>query len=153
MKEKKPVYNGYEERYLTGYELKETFKNHYYSTGRHHSVVLGITIPDFLELIGISDSKEYRIFINNSFCRVMKADDDAVVVFFGHSTLENVQTKIDVSNIHLEKVCPECGSAMNFKSGKFGEFLGCSGYPNCKKSIKIPILGNKTSLHEKFLLR
>ena len=66
MQEKKPVYNGYEERYLSGVELKELFKDHYYATGRHHSVILGLSIPDFLELKGISDSKEYRIFVKPS---------------------------------------------------------------------------------------
>lgn len=41
MQEKKPIYNGYEERYLKGAELKELLKEHYYATGRHHSVILG----------------------------------------------------------------------------------------------------------------
>lgn len=40
MAEKKPVYNGYEERYLSGLELKNLFADHYYATGRHHSVDL-----------------------------------------------------------------------------------------------------------------
>ena len=71
MAEKKPVYNGYEERYLSGAELKKLFDNHYYATGRHHSVILGLTIPDYLDLLKIEESKEYRIFINEYFCRVM----------------------------------------------------------------------------------
>ena len=30
------------------------------------------------------------------------------------------------------KFCPRCGSVMRKRSGRFGEFLGCSGYPECK---------------------
>ncbi len=30
------------------------------------------------------------------------------------------------------KVCPKCGSAMKLRNGKFGEFWGCTGYPECK---------------------
>jgi|LGOV01.1.fsa_nt_gb predicted RNA-binding Zn-ribbon protein involved in translation (DUF1610 family) len=29
-------------------------------------------------------------------------------------------------------VCPECGTKMIVRNGKFGDFLGCLAYPNCK---------------------
>ncbi len=35
------------------------------------------------------------------------------------------------------KLCPECGRVMKKRNGKFGEFLGCSGYPNCRHTEKI----------------
>ena len=33
-------------------------------------------------------------------------------------------------------VCPECGKPLAKKTGKFGEFWGCSGFPECKYTIK-----------------
>ena len=45
-------------------------------------------------------------------------------------------------SIQLAKTCPVCGAPMKFKEGKYGEFLGCSRYPNCKQTVKIPIIGN-----------
>lgn len=30
------------------------------------------------------------------------------------------------------RVCPLCASALVIKTGKYGKFVGCSGYPNCK---------------------
>ena len=33
--------------------------------------------------------------------------------------------------------CPLCGSIMYIREGKYGEFLGCSKYPNCKGTKKI----------------
>lgn len=30
------------------------------------------------------------------------------------------------------KQCPRCGQLMKKRNGRFGEFWGCSGYPNCR---------------------
>ena len=29
-------------------------------------------------------------------------------------------------------VCPECGSDLIKRSGRYGEFIGCSGFPKCR---------------------
>ena len=34
--------------------------------------------------------------------------------------------------------CSSCGSEMLLKRGKFGEFLGCSRYPDCSNTMAIP---------------
>ena len=31
-----------------------------------------------------------------------------------------------------EKICPECGLPMKKRNGRFGEFWGCTGYPDCR---------------------
>ena len=31
-------------------------------------------------------------------------------------------------------ICPNCGKPMRLRKGKFGEFWGCAGYPDCKTS-------------------
>ena len=118
------------------------FNNRYYATGRHHSAILGISIPDYLDLIGIDDNSKYRIFVNNNFCRVMKEDTDALISFFGHEALDKIKLSIDPIGVQIDKICPICGNTMEFKQGKFGAFLGCSNYPNCKKTIRIPFIGN-----------
>ena len=35
--------------------------------------------------------------------------------------------------------CPECGSAMIRRAGKNGDFLGCSGFPGCRKTMPVPL--------------
>lgn len=47
--------------------------------------------------------------------------------------IEKVQLEDRVS----DELCELCGRPMVFKSGRFGEFLACSGYPECKNTKAI----------------
>jgi DNA topoisomerase-1 len=38
--------------------------------------------------------------------------------------------------------CPKCGKPMIHKNGRFGDFLGCSDYPECKTTLKLDKEGN-----------
>lgn len=40
-----------------------------------------------------------------------------------------------------EQPCPKCTSPMKVRHGKFGAFLGCTRYPNCRGIINIPKKG------------
>ena len=35
------------------------------------------------------------------------------------------------------KICPRCGGSLKLRNGKFGSFLGCSSYPNCRYTENI----------------
>ncbi len=37
----------------------------------------------------------------------------------------------------IQKTCPECGKPMTIREGKFGKFLGCTGFPSCKHTEKL----------------
>ena len=39
--------------------------------------------------------------------------------------------KVTVTQV-TEEICPNCGRSMVIKVGRFGKFLACSGYPDCK---------------------
>lgn len=41
-------------------------------------------------------------------------------------------------NFDWEQKCPKCGEATTVRHGRFGPFLGCSKYPECKGIINIP---------------
>lgn len=139
----RPVYNGYEERYLTGEELIGAFPDEYVTDRRHHATVLGISVSDFLSLHrGIEKEKRYRVFVNGAFCKVMREDTDGEVVFFGHTTLEHVRLSHSPEEVDIVHVCPECGSGMEVKRGKHGYFLGCTGYPKCRHTESVFVLGS-----------
>ena len=42
------------------------------------------------------------------------------------------ETKISVPDEITDEICPNCGKNLVIKSGKFGKFLACPGYPDCK---------------------
>ena len=35
-----------------------------------------------------------------------------------------------------QKCCPDCNKPMRLRDGKFGKFWGCTGYPECKTTVK-----------------
>ncbi|MCL6756259.1 MAG: type I DNA topoisomerase [Candidatus Rhabdochlamydia oedothoracis] len=41
-------------------------------------------------------------------------------------------------NFNWDQLCSKCGSAMKIRYGRFGTFLGCSRYPECKGIVNIP---------------
>ncbi len=45
--------------------------------------------------------------------------------------------KVEVEDQLTDEVCEICGKPMAIKSGRFGEFLACSGYPECKNTKPI----------------
>jgi len=48
---------------------------------------------------------------------------------------ENEDGKPEVESEETDEKCPKCGADMMVKHGRFGKFLSCSNYPECK-SIK-----------------
>ena len=53
------------------------------------------------------------------------------------SSLKKAETdltgkKIKVPDVETDVICEKCGRKMVVKSGRFGKFLACPGYPECK---------------------
>ncbi len=46
-------------------------------------------------------------------------------------------TKIELDSDKTDYVCENCGKPMVYKYGKFGKFIACSGWPDCKTTKKI----------------
>ncbi len=42
--------------------------------------------------------------------------------------------KVKLADEVTEEVCPKCGKPMVVKFGRYGKFLACSGYPECKST-------------------
>lgn len=54
-------------------------------------------------------------------------------------TAEKIELKPEVT----DEICPACGKKMVIRYGRFGKFLACSGFPECKTTMS---LAEKTSL-------
>ena len=56
---------------------------------------------------------------------------------------EKIKTKDHIKNIENMKeqidndICPRCGSKLVVRYGKYGNFKGCSSYPDCKFKKKL----------------
>jgi hypothetical protein len=85
-------------------------------------------------------------------------DMDEIVSTLKEASIEDNQTKKDhVSrikwNVKMRKmkervlICPKCGGQLMKKTGRYGEFYGCSNFPKCKHTAKLN-LGSKTERYE-----
>lgn len=53
--------------------------------------------------------------------------------FKEHLTKKDLEiTKKDIMEQQTDEVCAKCGKPMVIKIGRFGKFLACTGYPECK---------------------
>lgn len=48
-------------------------------------------------------------------------------------TAQRVKIAVQLS----DKICPDCGKQLVIRIGRFGKFLACSGYPDCKHTEKL----------------
>ena len=70
---------------------------------------------------------------------------DVLRAFYGdfEEDLESAEKALDGTRIKVpdevsEEICPECGRNLVVKSGRFGRFLACPGYPDC--SFTMPLV-------------
>lgn len=49
-------------------------------------------------------------------------------------------TRIKVPDEVSEEICPECGRNLVVKSGRFGRFLACPGYPECSFTMPLVVV-------------
>jgi len=62
---------------------------------------------------------------------------------------DNAIEKVKLEDELTDELCELCGKPMAIKHGRFGEFLACSGYPDCKNTkpilkkldVKCPVCG------------
>jgi DNA topoisomerase-1 len=57
-------------------------------------------------------------------------------------------SKKDITEKATDQICEKCGKPMVEKFGRFGKFLACTGYPECKNTINLDKDGNHAPLPE-----
>ena len=111
--------------------------------GKFHPTELGITVNKIL-------TAHFPKIVDPSFTAQMEEQLDEIAQgkYEWIAALQEFyppfQDMLDKAWINLEKVsmtqvseetCPNCGRPMVIKVGRFGKFLACSGYPDCKKTL------------------
>lgn len=88
----------------------------------------------FSEFINV----EYTAEMENNLDEISKGQKvwyDELKVFYDHfmPMLEDAQKNMEkIAPVEIGEECPECGSPLVIRRGRYGEFVACSGYPTCK---------------------
>ena len=118
------------------------------------STPLGETITNIMK-------ENFSSVINISFTAKIEEDfdevaegklkwKDSIKEFYNsfYETLKEAEKNTDSKNYKIQdeetdEICEKCGKHMVIKHGRFGKFLACSGYPECKntKKIVVPTVG------------
>ncbi|MCD6567319.1 MAG: type I DNA topoisomerase [Dehalococcoidia bacterium] len=111
--------------------------------GKFHPDELGIIVNDILDehFPRIVDYK-FTARMESHLDEVARGENDYIAILkrFYHpfeDTLNKAFTnvkKIDMTK-PTDEICPNCGRPMVIKVGRFGKFLACSGYPECKTAM------------------
>lgn len=123
-------------------QTMETLKNRGYVTledKKFKPTDQGILTSDklaefFSEFINV----EYTAEMENNLDEISKGQKvwyDELKGFYDHfmPMLENAQKNMEkIAPVEIGEECPECGSPLVVRRGRYGEFIACSGYPTCK---------------------
>jgi DNA topoisomerase I len=78
-----------------------------------------------LELDEIAQDKKEWISVVRDFYTPMEKD-----LSQANEQVERVKLAVELT----DEKCPKCGNPMAIKNGRFGKFLACTGYPECKST-------------------
>ncbi len=56
---------------------------------------------------------------------------------------EKKMERIQIKPIETEEICPKCKSQMNIRENRFGKYLACASYPDCKTTFPLDRNGQK----------
>jgi DNA topoisomerase-1 len=113
---------------------------------RFHPTDIGIQVNDLL-------AEHFADIVDPGFTAKMEHDldgvaetgDDWVAVlrtFYDKFSLELIAAeaklpKFEQRDEPTDEICPTCGQPMVIKTGRFGKFISCTGYPECKTTKPI----------------
>ncbi len=117
--------------------------------GRFQPTELGLIVNDLLtkHFPGIVDIK-FTAQMEDELDQVANENKDWVTVVQDFYTpfAQSLQSAAELmEKVKLEEatdeICPRCGKPMVIKFGRYGKFIACSGYPDCKytKSFQVKV--------------
>lgn len=128
------------------YALKNVLAE--FPTVRYYPIVVfaGMaTLKSIESSVPVIYSNMLRRTIKNSSCEKCISKEDLIGIrallesiqlndkgskkYHVQSVKQNViEKKVKIENL----ICPRCNGALKLRKGKYGQFYGCSNYPNCK---------------------
>ena len=115
---------------------------------RFYPTEIGTAVNDLLvEHFGTIVNLAYTANLESELDRVEEHQLEWVDVlsqFYGPfardlAEAETKLPKVEIRDEPTDEICPNCGRPMVIKTGRFGRFISCSGYPECKTTKPILI--------------
>jgi DNA topoisomerase I len=107
---------------------------------------IGVAVNDLL-------AEHFKDIVDLKFTAGMEGDLDKVAEghadwvailreFYGPfahelSEAEKKLPRLEIKDEPTDEICPNCGRPMVIKTGRFGKFISCTGYPECKTTKPI----------------
>ncbi|HET6387356.1 MAG TPA: type I DNA topoisomerase [Armatimonadota bacterium] len=103
--------------------------------------VTDLLVKHFPEILGV----EFTAQMERELDRVEEGDTDWIKLldtFYPPFKEQLSQAEKTAESVKMEpritdQICPECGKPMAIKQSRYGEFLGCTGYPECRKTMPL----------------
>ncbi|MHB8232437.1 MAG: type I DNA topoisomerase [bacterium] len=117
------------------------------STQKFKPTELGMTVSDILkagfsDIINLKFTANMEVGLDNIENGLINKND-LLTDFYDKFMKSFKEAKINIKNIKgssvpTDIICEKCGKPMVIKMGRFGKFLACSGYPECKNTKELP---------------
>jgi DNA topoisomerase-1 len=113
---------------------------------RFHPTEIGTAVNDLLvEHFGTIMNLAYTAKMESELDRVEDHTMewfDVLEQFYGPfahdlAEAEKKLPKVEIKDEPTDEICQNCGKPMVIKTGRFGRFISCSGYPECKTTKPI----------------
>ncbi|MBE5038185.1 type I DNA topoisomerase [Subdoligranulum sp. DSM 109015] len=93
--------------------------------------------PDIVDVTFSADMEKKLDTVENGKANWVDTVDEFYKGFA--KSLENAEKnmegkRVKVADIPTDEICDKCGKPMVIKSGRYGKFLACSGFPDCKNT-------------------
>jgi len=109
--------------------------------GRLYPTSTGITVNDLLvEYFPAHINVDFTAQMEEELDQVARGEQEWVPMLHEFytpfsATLERARKEMPVVEMRSEptgEMCPECGHPLVYKQGRYGKFIGCSNFPNCR---------------------
>jgi DNA topoisomerase-1 len=101
--------------------------------GKFYPNELGFTVNDLLvEYFPDIFEVGFTAQMENKLDEIAQGKRDWVAMLQDFYRPFEETLKKTIAQIIAEQKCPKCGKPMIVKSGRYGRFLACSGYPECR---------------------
>ncbi len=129
------------------------------STQKFKPTELGMTVSDILkagfsDIINLKFTANMEVGLDNIENGLINKND-LLTDFYDKFMKSFKDAKVNIKNIKgssepTDIICEKCGKPMVIKTGRYGKFLSCSGYPECKntKELQKGDAGNEVNTAE-----